>query len=322
MNASVLPVPPAIRPSFVPNGRTAPPSRRALTPVLPVFGERGRWALAQLATALLLVAIVIGGVFSLGPGRFDRWDDAPEHLPAIVGSPATPESVATETLLDVAVGTLPAGRGVVGVYRWTLQPSLTALTMPALPGVIVIAVETGAAVVAVGGIDHNLAPGDYLALADEPGLTLRASGSTPAVALIVYALAGVNSNSARLAGWEYDLLAYNAEYPIYRVADALPGGPARLRLERLTLPPGAALPLEDASPLVWVGLGTGTLGVTLAGERLPFRWKPGEEQKIVLGQNLPPLAPGTAMTLRNAGDGPLVLYRLTITPIPEGIPAP
>lgn len=66
--------------------------------------------------------------------------------------------------------------------------------------------------------------------------------------------------------------------------------------------------------MTWVGTGEGRIGVTLEGERLPFRWDPGEEREFAAGQFLPFIAPGTEMTLRNAGDGPLVLYRLTLAP--------
>ena len=305
------------------NGRWAPAAPLPVRPPAPP--SSGRRMPALLATALLLVLTVIGGVLSLGPGWFDRRDEVPPRLPAVAGSPAPLGEIATETLLDAAVGGLPAGQGEVGVDRWTLRPSPTALNMPALPGIVVIVVESGSVVVAVDGADHVLAAGDYLSLTDEPGLTLRANGATPAVALIVYALPGINPNavsSGSVLGWEYDQLAYNAEYPIGKIADALPGGPGRLRLERTTLSPGAALPPEEASPLVWFGLGSGTLGITLEGERLPFRWTAGEERKVVLGQSLPLVSPGTLMTLRNAGDRPLVLYRLSITPIPGGTPMP
>jgi hypothetical protein len=54
--------------------------------------------------------------------------------------------------------------------------------------------------------------------------------------------------------------------------------------------------------------------VRLEGERLPFRWKSGTERSFGVAQ-IPPVFPaGTLVTLRNADDDPLVLYRLTLTP--------
>jgi hypothetical protein len=56
------------------------------------------------------------------------------------------------------------------------------------------------------------------------------------------------------------------------------------------------------------------LGLTLAGEHLPLRWKSGAERTFRPGQYLPALQDGTRMTFRNAGDEDLVLYRLMIVP--------
>ena len=62
------------------------------------------------------------------------------------------------------------------------------------------------------------------------------------------------------------------------------------------------------------------MGMTLEGETLPFRWKSGAERTFRSGQYLPALRPGTRMTLRNAEDDPLVLYRLTLMPMGGGTP--
>ena len=91
-------------------------------------------------------------------------------------------------------------------------------------------------------------------------------------------------------------------------------GSGRVTLERLILPPGTAMAPFAKTQFDWIGVASGRVGVTLEGERLPFRWDPGEERAFGLFQTLPVIQPGTEMTLRNAGDEPLVLYRLTITP--------
>jgi hypothetical protein len=92
------------------------------------------------------------------------------------------------------------------------------------------------------------------------------------------------------------------------------GGVTGITLERLTLPPGTALDPYVKTDLDWVGIAAGRLGVTLEGERLPFRWDPGEERSFGLSQSLPAIQAGTEVTLRNASDVPLILYRLTIEP--------
>lgn len=56
--------------------------------------------------------------------------------------------------------------------------------------------------------------------------------------------------------------------------------------------------------------------------QMPFLWEPGQERTFYRGQAWPQrpdplinplMSGGTQMTLRNAGDDPLVLYRLTLT---------
>ena len=66
--------------------------------------------------------------------------------------------------------------------------------------------------------------------------------------------------------------------------------------------------------MTWTEVREGVLGLTLEGERLPFRWVSGEERTFRLRQALPITQPGTTMTLRNASDELLVLYRLTLVP--------
>lgn len=73
------------------NGLTVPPAGRPrlmLVPAAPPY----RWP-ASLATALLVLLALIGGVFVFGPGK-QRPQDAPAILSAISATPATPESAA------------------------------------------------------------------------------------------------------------------------------------------------------------------------------------------------------------------------------------
>ena len=85
-------------------------------------------------------------------------------------------------------------------------------------------------------------------------------------------------------------------------------------MKRLTLAPGAALPTYTESGLDWLGIRAGRLTVRLEGEQLPFRWKSGAERAFGRAQILPVFPAGSQVTLRNAGDDPLIFYRLTITP--------
>jgi hypothetical protein len=215
---------------------------------------------------------------------------------------------AADVLLDAAIGALPAGRQRVQVERWTLRPSPTPLTLLALGGPVAVAVESGAVTAAVGGAERRLAAGESLLLAGDDGAAFRAAGPAEAVAVFAYLV------PPRLEWFEnYDQLLYASDTVVATSGD-LPGGPGRLALERLTLPPGTALPPLEAHALSWVGIATGTLGLALDGDRLPLRWESGVERALRHGQPLPGVAPGTTMTLRNAGEDALVLYRLTVTP--------
>ena len=103
-----------------------------------------------------------------------------------------------------------------------------------------------------------------------------------------------------------DPQGYADSFVIKRATDLATGsgGVTRVTLERLTLPPGTALDPYTKTQFDWIGIAAGRVGVTLEGERLPFRWDPGEERTFGLYQTLPPIQPGTEMTLRNAGDDP------------------
>src|SRR5215207_4493017 len=132
----------------------------------------------------------------------------------------------------------------------------------------------------------------------------------PVTVAVVYVVPG----GLGVEGWASDPLAHTMDYPIDAAVEDLPGGSGRILLERITLPPGGALPPQEVSPLVWWGIAEGRVGITLEGERLPFRWKPAEERKFAGGEILPFIASGTHMTLRNVEERPVVLYRLALTP--------
>lgn len=73
----------------LPNGRASQPWR--ISPqALP--SSRRQWALAQFATAALVLLTLIGSVFVFGPGRIGAPDGDRSVIPAISGTPATPDS--------------------------------------------------------------------------------------------------------------------------------------------------------------------------------------------------------------------------------------
>jgi hypothetical protein len=105
-----------------------------------------------------------------------------------------------------------------------------------------------------------------------------------------------------------------ADIFVIQAASTLPSGSGRITLERMMLPPGTAMEPYAKQEFQWIGVAQGRVGATLEGERLPFRWDSGEERTYGLYKSLPAIQPGTEITLRSAGNEPLVLYRLTILP--------
>jgi mannose-6-phosphate isomerase-like protein (cupin superfamily) len=225
---------------------------------------------------------------------------------------------ATGTLIDASVDDLLAGHTLLLVERWRFRPGPTSGSLPPADGPTLLAVETGTLAVTVDGSQRTLGAGEPIVVPAGLGITMHNPGSTDTFVYIVsLALWTDIHGQSDLALFDYDQTLITVELLIGASTDALPGGPAQIVLERHTLPPGATLTPFEATGLDWLGVGAGSLGLTLAGERLPFRWQPGEEQKILVGQPLPIITPGTMMTLRNAGDDPLVCYRLIITPTGE-----
>jgi len=252
----------------------------------------------------VMLILMLGALLTVAPAA--AWADQ-TATPAATRGGSEPT---TETLLEAPIDALPAGHSIVAVDRWRMQPSETALTMPALGGVVMITVEAGELTAAVAGSEQSLGPGHTFTAPADAEVAFRLTGSDEATLFVVYVVKGF----ADIGFWESDPIAHRADFLISTSTDALPEGATRLVLERVTLPPGSALPPQAAAPLVWTEVGEGALGLTLDGEGLPFRWDAGEERTFRPGQYLPPVRPGTTMTMRNAGDAPLVLYRLTLTP--------
>jgi hypothetical protein len=306
MHATTTPLPLTDpRTSLGRNGQSTPPVRRPILSALPVSPVH--WAPARLVTALLVILVLIGSVLAVGRGWPEPQDDTPLLLPAMSGTPAA-EIVVTETLFDAAVDGLPTAWGEVVLIRWTLRPSNQPLIFPPTNGAQVFLVESGEVTVTESGGEHPLAAGEVYVVTDpEQEVTFRHGGPEEATLLRGMVVTSWMTASA-------DRLATSTEFLVEYSSSTLPGGSGRLVAERLTLPPGSALPPQEAGPFVWMEVGEGTLGLTLEGEDLPPGWTTGEEQAARFSLGLPPIPAGTRMTLRNAGDDPLVLYRMTLAP--------
>jgi hypothetical protein len=235
-------------------------------------------------------------------------------------APSDPDP-STETLLEAVTNGLPNDFAVIDVMRWALRPVSEPLVMPPYGGPVLVMVERGQLTARQHGVETRLETGDVFAPTDdEEEVYLQVRGAEEARILIVAFQA---LGFATACFWGSNPLVHDKHVLIEQTpAHTLPQGSVRLRLERLTVPPGRSLPAHEASSLVWTSVGKGVLGLTLQGQ-MPFLWEPGKERTLYPGQPWPqipdpivnPLLSGrTQMTLRNAGEDPLVLYRLTLTP--------
>jgi hypothetical protein len=280
-----------------------------------------RWHLSQFTTAALVILVIVAALLAPGPRLWGTEPTAGDEsllmVPAVgtptIGGTPIADSIAVETLLDTVVADLPAGSGTTSLLRWTLQPSAEALVVPPAKGPRFFVVESGEVIASEAGIEQQLSAGDvYLPADPEQEVAIRVSGPEAATVL-----RGVVANTLTQSSFDADVHHY--EFLLDAYTDVLPGGSGRLVLEQATLSPGSALPPLEISPFVWMTLGNGTLGMTLEGADVPFPWTAGKERTVQSADGLPvEISPGTRMTLRNAGDGPLVLLRLTLTPIATG----
>jgi mannose-6-phosphate isomerase-like protein (cupin superfamily) len=157
----------------------------------------------------------------------------------------------------------------------------------------------------LNGEARGLQPGESLIVPAGQELILRNTGQTEAYLLHV----GVMANYPPV---QYDHASISYRMPIVTTGK-MPAGATRMVVERITMAPGSSLPPFTLAENQWVGIGQGTVGVKLEGDRLPLRWQAGEEREFA-PDYFPAIASGTDITLRNAGDEQLILYRLTITP--------
>jgi quercetin dioxygenase-like cupin family protein len=301
-------------PSIPPNGRVARPRTRWSSPVRPA-APRG-WLVTQLATAALLLLTLLGIYFAFLHDRFAA--DGPTGVPGLAGSPVSiqaPPAVLRETIVDTVFDPLPQGKPNVFVERWHFKPGPATFTQVPIEEPQVLAVTVGTIVGTFGGMEQTLTAGHQVVVPAGQGVILR--NPDPAVEAELFFILITPDYGV---GEQHDPAYISADNPIASFATSLPGGPGRVVLERLTVPPGASLPPEESTGAGRIGIESGRLGLTFEGENLLRGWQPGQEQEFWAQSNLLVFRPGTRMTIRNAGDDTLVLYRVMITPLGSGTP--
>jgi hypothetical protein len=216
-----------------------------------------------------------------------------------------------ETLLDTTIdlGDTDGRWTPVSVERWTFAPGSAELKVAPFDGAQWVVADGGRLVATVGGVEQPLESDTALVVPAGQEFALHNVGEDEAAAIRGVASGGFGDEV-------YDRAAITQQSVLETAATkALPAGASRVVFVRLTLPPGSALPPEATGELDWFGVVAGRLGLTLAGEALPTGWKSGVEREFTALEPLPRLVPDTEVTLRNIGDEPLVVLRLTVLPV-------
>jgi quercetin dioxygenase-like cupin family protein len=277
---------------------------------------------------------------------------APPPLPrAVAEAPLTAMAVATPRaepaimmLGQIAGVALPLTPAVIDLARLIYAPGAGG-DRHALPGPLLLAVESGVLTVDLGGTAQLLSPdqvgpvgagrftlhaGDGLLLPLATSAAFSNGGSAPVVALAagVFPTAPTSSKLGHGAPphWAEDW-SPGATVQLLAVGWLVDttSGSAAIALRRLSLRPGEATPLTAPGSLV-LAVETGALTLVL---RQGLAWQhplgpdvwiaPGSDATL-LPDNGALLQEGASVTLRNAGSGPVLVLALTVEP--DGIATP
>ena len=270
--------------------------------------QRRGW-LASVATAALVILMVIGSFLLFGPIRPGRQSPVPVLAPASMATPATPagDGMTTELLLNLVIPTISSSEVWVELDRYTF-PAATALDVASGGGApkvffvedgtlevsareggkpvrVIRAGATNAEEMLGRGGSATLSAGDAIVVPEDGRAALMNVTEAPAAALLLLVPRSLDlpySNE----------IEYEALGGTYREVNA----PLTLTLERATLLSDAELPGLEAPD----------------GERVVGLVDPDRVMDARKGAN---------SALKNAGDEPLAAYVLTvISSTPGGTP--
>jgi hypothetical protein len=220
----------------------------------------GRWGLAQLSAAALLLITLGIGYIAFDP--FGSGDDRPSSIPAAVPTAPTPTPapVTEETLFEftVPVEALPKGDGGTGGFtHFTIPPGVRSAWEPycckglifeyIISGSFTILAEEpihimrreGAVEEIPAGVEATLGPGDTLMTGNEVAFEAANIGAIP-VELLNWALLEPGDFGGRaLPGWINRSADVQGDFHEY-------AGPVTYQLRQFTLVPDATMLLPEA----------------------------------------------------------------------------
>ena len=307
----------------------------------PDTADHKRYAARGVLLPPLLIGLAIVSAASL---LLTAAAIAPPPLPAAVAGPAppatprdTPFARPTITILGQTAGmALPLTSSVVDLARLIYAPGAGG-SRRALPGPLLLLVESGALTVDLGGAAqlinadrmtpvaagrYTLRSGDGLALPLAISATFANDGTAPAVALAagVFPAAGavIVMERSGPARWASDWSPGATVDPLVGgwVVDATPAS-AFIALRRLSLPVGGSAPLAVRGPAV-LATEAGVLSmVALRGvvwrqpPSDPAEWIDTDRETTLTPSDGALLGDDADVTLRNAGSGPALALVLT-----------
>jgi hypothetical protein len=255
----------------------------------------------------------------------------------------------TSTLVQTARAILPPAPTVVDLARLTYAPGMGGARRT-LPGPLLLAVETGALEVQLGGpgqLVHaddppaivegpfTLVAGDSLALPAATAAAFRNAGTVPAVALAAGVFPAEVAeglvhgrdplNHPDRVGWVADGSPEASVQPLAGgwLIDT-PRGPVPLELRRMSLRPGESVPLTTSGAMALV-VETGALTLVVGGGLVWLQHPDGGDAWIAPASDATLLPDDGALlqsrataTLRNAGSGPLLVLALTVAADEDG----
>jgi hypothetical protein len=202
------------------NGRNAGPGRAGTRRAVLIPPRRG--VPAYLATALLVLIVVIGSVLAFGVRRPGPQGDTPAILPAISGAPATPAPDArTEGVLETInfgiAEELPEAPVSIQFDRIELPPGASSSSPASDLGLSAYVIESGTATftptddielfqegqphgVTFGGDETELAPGEGFVLEPNMGGELRNDGTEPVIFTVIRMIPGTPEEPASAPG--------------------------------------------------------------------------------------------------------------------------
>lgn len=338
--APFAPLPTTRMLTTVPNGQLV---RHALPQAPPrLDGSRSRWALAQFATAALVVLVLAGSLFAVESRRFRQEEEAPVVISAIVGTPEAspaPAGITEDTVLfQQRIDEIPAGADWAGVERTTLAPGAVmnqGTPSDAGVGPYLYRVEAGTVTGHANGpiavtragktteelvspdTDVVLTTGDVAFVRPNVASHWRNAGSSPATVLDT----GISTPGSMNGGAWVDgtLLSFAALIDAWPVTP--PPAPEELSVHQMTLAPGASLPNGPEPGLKLVGVESGTLTLIWAKRTDPTVQTGTHQLRSGAFMDIN----GTdfiAKELRNDGSEPLTLLLMTVVSLSEPAATP